>query len=108
MRVAEETKRIRAEVQGRGAGEGRQVSADMEDGVAAPEDKNDHHDGGDLHDLQSLVAGLFEAFDVLPPVIDGDDDRADGRGVVHGQLRHVMVGAEQEAGQPAVRCADFE
>src|SRR5882757_4804862 len=84
------------------------MSADVKDGVAAPEKKNDHHDGGDLHDLQSLVAGLLEAFDVLPPVVEGDDDRAEGGGEVHGQLRNVMVCAQKERGQPVMRGADFQ
>ena len=32
---------------------------------------------------QGLVAGFFDALDVLPPVVDGDDDGEDGGGEVH-------------------------
>ncbi len=36
---------------------------------------------------EGFVAGLLDALDVLPPVVDGDDDGEDGRGEVHRELR---------------------
>ena len=36
--------------------------------------KQDHnHDGRDLHNSERLFAGLLNAFGVLPPVINGDN-----------------------------------
>src|ERR1035437_1060174 len=38
----------------------------------APYEQDHHHDGGDLHDAQRLLAGFVHADDVLAPEVDGD------------------------------------
>ena len=81
--MLQEAERIRAEGERGGPGKRREMRADMEDRVGAPKEQDDHHDGGDLHDLQGFVAGLVDALDVLPPVISGDEDGNGGRGEVH-------------------------
>jgi hypothetical protein len=50
--------------------EGRQVAADFEQGEKRPAEQHHHHDGGDLHDPESLFAGLLDALDVLPPEVE--------------------------------------
>jgi hypothetical protein len=72
------------------------------DGVNAPEEQDHDHDGGDLHDAESLVAGFFDALDVLPPVIDGDGGGEDGGGVVYVELVGGVVGVDEGLREPVV------
>ena len=84
----------------------RQVEADLEDRVAAPDDQDHHHDGGDLHDLQRLVARLVNALDVLPPEIHNGKNRECRCEVVVVEMDGMMGIAEQvfdEAGEVQAR-----
>src|SRR6187402_2284484 len=66
-------------------------------GINAPRKQDHHHDGGDLHNAQSFFAGFFDAFDVLPPEVTGDDHSNTGRGIVDVELMHDTRTADQEA-----------
>jgi hypothetical protein len=56
------------------------LGATLENGDGAPDDEHDDHHGSDLHDPKSLVAGLVDALDVLPPEVeDGDDAEGGGK-----------------------------
>ena len=101
--VAQKAQSIVAEVQGRGRGPRRQVGAHVEGRIDSPGQQDHHHDGGDLHHFQGLVARLFDAFQVLPPVVHGDDGGKGGRGEVHRQLRRRMMPAQHGSRQPAMR-----
>ena len=68
--------------------------------IDTPDQEDDHHDGGDLHDLHGFAAGLFDALDVLPPVENGDDGGKDGRRVVHVELKGIVVRIHQRRRQP--------
>src|SRR5215469_7064145 len=52
------------------AGEWRQVSTAEKHGVAAPDNHDYDHDGGDLHDTHGLFTGLVNTLDVFPPEIN--------------------------------------
>ena len=52
-----------------------------DEGNEAPDDQENHHYGGDLHDAQRLFAGLVDALGILPPKVRGHDD-SEGRGEV--------------------------
>ena len=67
-------------------GEGYRLIAVLQDGGDAPDDQDDHHPGGDLHDPQGLLAGFVHAHDVLAPEVDGD-----GGGEDRGEIRRVDV-----------------
>ena len=81
------------------------MHAANEDGVNAPEEQDDHHYGGDLHNAQSLAAGLLNALDVLPPVIGGHRGREQGRSVVHIKLEWLDCGAHPSGPEAASCCA---
>ena len=98
----EEAECIVREVQVGGCGRRGQVNAADANGVDAPEEQNDHHDGGDLHDAQGLVAGFLDALDVLPPVINGDDGSEDGGGVIDVELEGQAVGVDERLREPAM------
>src|ERR1700733_9206200 len=98
--VLQETEGVRAEAESGRRWEGREMGAHMKDGVEAPEQENDHHDGGGLHNLQGFIAGFVDALDVLPPEINGGEDGDAGRGEVHRQLRYMAVRAQQRGGEP--------
>ena len=74
--------------------------------VAAPDQHHDHHDGGDLHDAESLVAGLLNALDVLPPVIGGGYDGKEDGEVVGIEMQRLVTGAYQRRRQPAMLLCD--
>ena len=87
----------------------RQVRALDDDGIHAPGEQDDHHDGGDLHDLHGFFAGFFDALEVFPPVIDGHRRGKEGRGVIHVELEEGMGGSGGEIdGQPSVAGGDGE
>ena len=56
----------------------------LEDRGDAPDDQDHHHDGGDLHDAQRLLAGFVHADDVLAPEVESDDGGED-----RGEIRRV-------------------
>jgi len=49
---------------------------------------------------KAFAAGLFNALDVLPPVIDGHDGGNDRRGVIHIELEGVVVRIHQGGWKP--------
>ena len=71
----QESQRVVAEVEVRGNRRRRKVHAHHADRVHAPDQQNDHHHRGDLHNAQRLVARFLDALDVLPPVVDGHQRR---------------------------------
>ena len=42
--------------------------------VTTPDNEHHHHDGDQLHDLQSFFAGFGNALGVLPPEIESDSN----------------------------------
>src|SRR5579862_5044625 len=59
-------------------------------GVEAPSDQDNHHDGGELHDAQGLSARFRNALDIFPPEIKCDND-GHGRGsAVHVEMNGNM------------------
>src|SRR5579859_5496137 len=66
-----------------------------DDGVNAPADEDDHHDGDELHDVKGFFAGLRDALGVFPPEIGGDDD-GEGGGDEAGGARREMAPCEVE------------
>ena len=98
--VLQEAESIWAEFQvGRGRRR-RQMHASHHHRVSAPDEENDHHDRGDLHNPQSLVARLLDALDVLPPVVDGDRRREHRGGVIHVELEWIAVRIHQRRREP--------
>ncbi len=83
---AQETKRIVTEMEVGWDGRWRQRRAAKPNSVSAPNEQNDHHDRGDLHNPQSLIAGFLDPFDVLPPVINRDHRAQQRGGVIHIEL----------------------
>ena len=78
MHAVEPAHGVGFEFQVPGVGEGGQSRVADEDGIDAPSDKDDDHDGGNLHDPHGFLAGLVDAFDVVPPEIDGAEDGETG------------------------------
>ncbi len=99
-RAPQESERVLAELEVRGDGRRRKLRAAHAHRVAAPDQQNDHHHRGDLHDPQRLVARLLDALDVLPPVIDRDRGGKDRRGVIHVELNGMACGVHQRRRQP--------
>src|SRR5436305_1178630 len=52
--------------------------------VATPDDHQDHHYSGHIHDAQGLFTRLGNPFDVLPPEVDGNEGRKECSRPVHG------------------------
>ena len=69
---------------------GGQLDGSAQNRNRAPDDQNDHHHGGDGHDLQGLLAGFMHALGVLPPEVGHDDDRDAGREVVIGKIQRAV------------------
>ncbi len=82
----EEAEGVVTELQIGGGGEWRQLGMLHDGRINAPAEDDDNHDGCDLHDLEGLVAGLLDALDVFPPVVDGDDGGKEGRGFIDGEV----------------------
>ncbi len=61
----------------------------QQDGQRAPDQKRDNHDGGDLHDAQSLAAGFVDTLSVHPPKIDRNQRRKKGREVVYVEWKRL-------------------
>ncbi len=82
---------------------GWNLERSVKEGDGAPQDQNDHHDGGDHHDLDRFGRGLVHALSVLPPEINGDQDAEDrGKGVVVEIMKRVVeidCGVLNEAGE---------
>src|SRR5262249_44572949 len=57
-----------------------------QDGKGAPRNEHHHHDRGDDHDLQGLLAGLVDALGVLPPEINNHKRRENGCEVILGKM----------------------
>ena len=53
--------------------------------VPAPREHHHDHDRRDIHDAQSFLARLVNAFDVLPPEINRDERRKDRSSHIYGQ-----------------------
>ena len=58
-----------------------------EDGIDAPGDEDNDHNGRDLHDPHGFLAGFVDALDVVPPEINGAED---------GEKRGAEIGADVE------------
>ena len=58
-----------------------------DDGIGTPRDQHDHHDGDQLHDVQSFFAGFGNALGVFPPEISGDHDGKTGGDKTDGRRR---------------------
>src|ERR1035438_6182123 len=71
-------------------GKGYRLIAVLQDGGDAPDDKDDHHGAGNLHNAQSLLTGFMHADDVLAPEVEGDDGGEDG-----GEIGRVNVQSGQ-------------
>src|ERR1022692_4340931 len=71
-------------------GKGHRLIAVLQDGGDTPDDEDNHHSAGNLHDPQSLLAGFMHADDVLAPEVEGDDGGEDG-----GEIRRVNVQSGQ-------------
>src|ERR1039457_3989846 len=71
-------------------GKGHRLIAVLQDGGDAPDDEDDHHGAGDLHDPQSLLAGFMHADNVLAPEVEGNPGGEDG-----GEIRRVNVQSGQ-------------
>ena len=71
--VFQKAESVLAEVQRRRRGPRRQFGAQVEGRIDSPGQQDHHHHGGDLHHFERLVARLLDPFQVLPPVINGDD-----------------------------------
>ena len=70
---------------------GRKVPATTSiQGVEAPSDQDNHHDGGELHDTQRLSARFRDAFDIFPPEIKRDHDGNCRRSAVHVEMNGNM------------------
>ena len=61
-----------------------------------------------MYDAQSLLAGLFDALDVLPPVIDGHRGGEDGGGGIHVELEGVVVRVHQSRRKPVAIGRDYQ
>ena len=81
----------------------RQRSAGMQDRVNGPDQQDNHHHRGDLHYAQSFVAGFFNTFEVLPPVVQSHDHRERRRCVIQVQLRRAVKHHVHGVRDPAVR-----
>ena len=101
-RSLQESLRVVAEMQVGRDGKRRQVRTFDKQGIAAPEKQNHHHDGGDLHNPQRLVARLLNALDVLPPVVDGHRRGKHCRRVVQVKLESMPGDILQGRWQPVV------
>ncbi len=91
---------IIAEMEIGGDGRWRQMGSADGNRITAPDQQNDHHHRGDLHNAQRLVARLLNALDVLPPVIDRHSGSQQRRRVVHVQLDGIVVHVHQGRRQP--------
>ena len=77
--MSEPAKSVRREAEIARMRQRRQRRMSNENGVHAPNDQNDHHDGDQFHDVESFFAGLLDSFGVLPPEINsGDDGKCSG------------------------------
>src|SRR5579884_269511 len=92
-----------AELQIMRDGRGGQFRLALEqDGQRTPEEKDDDHDGRNLHDAQRFAAGLMQTLDVRPPEIGrkdhakkgGERVRVERHGLVH-QDRHLVQQASE-------------
>src|SRR5580693_5059109 len=80
----------------------RQLDRCAQNRNGAPDDQDYHHDGGDRHDLQGLLAGFMHALSILPPEVGHyDHGQARGEVIVRKVERAVHVHAHvfDEAGQ---------
>ena len=101
--VMEEAERFFGEMQVSGRGQRDVLVADFEERERRPAEQDHNHHGRDLHDPERLFAGLVDALDVLPPVIDGDGEGEDNRGPVDVELRRAVENVVNGARNPAVR-----
>ncbi len=102
----QKAQRLVTEVEVSGNRRRRQVRALHDHRENAPRQKDDHHHGCDLHDAQSLAAGLFNALDVCPPVIDCDHRREDRCGMVHIELEWIVLRIHQSGREPVPLIGD--
>ena len=100
MDAVEPTHSVFAQMHVAGDGSGWHVQTASPDGISAPNDEDDHHDGGQLHDFQGFIAGLGDTFDVLPPKIGGNEHRETGGGVIDGKEPAGMRVLQQLVGYP--------
>src|ERR1017187_9747635 len=84
------------------------MAAYLEQGVERPGQQHDDHDGGDLHDPESLFAGFLDALEVLPPEVKRDGDGEDDGGAVDADLRRAIEQVVNRGGDPAVGVGDAE
>src|SRR6266702_6410259 len=109
FRSLEEPESVIAELEIRWRRQRWQVNSTHQQRIRAPDKQHHHHDRGDLHYAKSLVARLFDALDVLPPVIDGHSTRKYGCSGVHVELEWVSMHIVQRWWKPArMRCHDHQ
>src|ERR1051326_6290062 len=70
---------------------GWNIDRNPEERNHTPDDKNNHHDGGDRHDLKGFLAGFVNALNVFPPEVDRDQRRKAGRKRVVGKMMNGMA-----------------
>ena len=85
-----------------GVGQRDGLVSRLEQGEGRPAEQDHHHDGGDLHDAESFLAGLLDALGVFPPVIDGDGQREDHGRPVDVELRRAIEEVVNGARNPAM------
>ena len=84
-----------------GSGQRDVLVSVLEECEGGPAEEGHHHDGGDLHDPERFFAGLVDALDVFPPVINGNGEGEEDGSPVHvelgGAVENVVDGARDPA-----------
>ena len=92
VRVTQPSQRVFGKGQMTKARPGGKMRPSHPECVAGPDNHQHDHDGSHVHDAQGFLAGLRDAFDVLPPEVDGDEASKEGGRQVHGQAhRNVRI-----------------
>src|ERR1700686_559118 len=78
------------------------VVSRFDEGKRRPGQQDDHHDGGDLHDAESFLAGLLDTLGIFPPVINRNDQSEYYGRHVDVEVRGAMEDVVDGAGNPAV------
>src|ERR1700687_1511143 len=101
VHAVEPTHRIGPELQVTGVRDGRERGVAHQDGVNAPANQDDDHDGRNLHDAHGFLAGFVDALDVVPPEVNGADNRKAGSAKIGRDVKSnvdVVGGFVEQAG----------